>query len=100
MLKHIKYASLNSPIDCCLECGGEDGSGRFPVHGGRHFLGYQSSKLGFEDTYLRSHVCSYFIHQPFPSCLPFQQFIDHWFQLAEVVIHLILQEPLHPNKEL
>ena len=26
--------------------------------------------------------------------------IDHWFKLAEVVIHLILQVPLNPNEEL
>ena len=100
MLKHIEYASLNSLIDCCLECWGEDGSGRFPVHGGWLFLGHQASNLGFEDTYLRSHVCRCFLHQPFPGCLPFQQCIDHWFQLAEVVIHLILQVPLNPNKKL
>ena len=99
-LKHIEYASLNSFIDCCLDGWGEDGSGPFLVHGGRLFLGYQASNLGLEDTYLRSYVCSCFFHQPFPGCLPFQQCIDHWFQLVEVVIHLILQVPLDRNKKL
>ena len=100
MLKHIEYASLNSLIDRGLECGGEDRSSQFPVHEGRFLLGYQASNLGLEDTYLRSHVCSCFFHQPFSGCLPFQQYIDHWFQLAKVVIHLVLQVPLDPNKEL
>ena len=100
MLKHIEYASLDSLIDHYLEDGGEDGSGRFPVHGGRLFLGYQASNLGLKDTYLHSHVCSCFFHQPFPGCLPFQQCIDYWFQLARMVIHLILQVPLYPNEKL
>ena len=99
MLKHIEYASLNSLLDHCLDSRGEDRSCQFPVHGGRFFSGYQASKLGFEDTYLCSHVCSCFFHQPFPGYLPFQQYIDHWFQLVEMVIHMILQVPLHPNKE-